>query len=90
MSDTNTRSAEEIAADVDSGGRNLTGSLAGLIPALCLIWSLYQLYIASPLPFLLAEWTGFTGFYFIASLSISRKSTPCLRDYSGLSGVSFV
>ena len=73
MSDTNTRSAEEIAADVDTGGRNLTGSLAGLIPALCLIWSLYQLYIASPLPFLLAEWTNFTGFYFIASLSISRK-----------------
>jgi len=69
----NTKTAEEIAAEVDTGGRNLTGSLGNLIPAICLVWSLYQLYIASPLPSLLTEWSGYSGFYFIANLSISRK-----------------
>ena len=67
------RSADDIAAEVETGARELTGSLVNLIPAICLIWSLYQLYIASPLPSLLTEWTGVTYFYFFANLSISRK-----------------
>ena len=70
---TNQKSAEEIAAEVDTGARELKGSLSKLIPALCLIWSLYQLYIASPIPSMLTEYTGLTWFYFIANLSISRK-----------------
>ncbi|MDJ0612635.1 MAG: TRAP transporter permease [Rhizobiaceae bacterium] len=69
----NQKSAEEIAAEVDTGARELSGSLSKLIPALCLAWSLYQLYIASPIPSLLTEYTGLTWFYFIANLSISRK-----------------
>ncbi|MGI9353056.1 MAG: TRAP transporter permease [Rhizobiaceae bacterium] len=67
------KSADEIAAEVETGARELSGSLKNLIPAICLIWSLYQLYIASPLPSLLTEWTGISFFYFIANLSISRK-----------------
>ena len=70
---TNQKSAEEIAAEVDTGARELSGGLSKLIPALCLVWSLYQLYIASPIPSLLTEYTGLTWFYFIANLSISRK-----------------
>ncbi|MEM9279337.1 MAG: TRAP transporter permease [Pseudomonadota bacterium] len=69
----NQRSAEEIAAEVDSGARELSGSLAKLIPGLCLAWSIYQLYIASPVPSMLTEWTGSSWFFFIANLSISRK-----------------
>jgi len=70
---TNQKSAEEIAAEVDTGARVLSGSLSKLIPALCLAWSLYQLYIASPLPSMLTEFTGSPYFLFIANLSISRK-----------------
>ncbi|MCP4185622.1 MAG: TRAP transporter permease [Hyphomicrobiales bacterium] len=66
-------SAEELVAQVDSGARNLGGSLKNLIPTLCLIWALYQLYIASPLPFMLTELTGIDLFIFIGNLSISRK-----------------
>jgi len=75
MSNTNAneRTAEEIAAEVDTGARELSGSLSKLIPAICLIWSLYQLYIASPLPSLLTEYTNSPYFLFIANLSISRK-----------------
>ena len=73
MSDTNTGSAEELVAEVDSGARNLTGPLKTLIPAICLIWALYQLYIASPLPFMLTSATGIDFFIFIGNLSISRK-----------------
>ena len=49
------KTAEEIAAEVDTGGRGkLTGWEARLIPVICFIWACYQLYIASPLPFWLA------------------------------------
>lgn len=66
-------SAEDLVAEVDSGARNPTGKLQYLIPAICLIWALYQLYIASPLPFWLAQATGIDSFMFIGNLSISRK-----------------
>ena len=67
------RTAEEIAAEVDSGARNLKGGLERLIPIICFIWAIYQLYIASPVPSLLTEHTGIGFFYFIGNLSISRK-----------------
>ncbi len=59
MSKENTvNSAENLVAEVNSGARNLTGRLTNLIPTICLIWALYQLYIASALPFWLAQTTG--------------------------------
>ena len=67
------RTAEELAAEVDSGSRHLTGGLERLIPVICFIWSIYQLYIASPIPSLLTQHTGIDFFYFIGNLSISRK-----------------
>ena len=73
MAKENTASAEELVAEVDSGARNPTGWQKGLIPGICLAWALYQLYIASSLPFWLAQTTGFDGFLFIGNLSISRK-----------------
>ena len=67
------KTAAEIAAEVDTGGRELSGRLARLIPVLCFIWALYQLYIASPVPSWLSTKTGISFFYFIGDLSISRK-----------------
>ncbi|MEM6623696.1 MAG: TRAP transporter permease [Pseudomonadota bacterium] len=67
------KSAEELVAQVDTGGRNLTGSMSRLIPIVCFVWAIYQLYIASPLPSMLSVNTGIGFFQFIGSLSISRK-----------------
>ncbi len=65
--------ADELVAQVESGGRNPTGWQKGLIPIICFIWALYQLYISSPLPSMLTISTGIDFFQFIGNLSISRK-----------------
>ena len=44
---------QELVAEVDTGGRKLTGPVAGLVTALAVLWSLAQLFYASPLPFAL-------------------------------------
>jgi TRAP transporter 4TM/12TM fusion protein len=44
---------QELVAEVDTGGRKLTGVLAGFVTALAVLWSLAQLFYASPLPFAL-------------------------------------
>jgi TRAP transporter 4TM/12TM fusion protein len=44
---------QELVAEVDTGGRKLTGVVAGFITALAVLWSLAQLFYASPLPFAL-------------------------------------
>jgi len=51
MQDNHLSTEELIAKDV--GGRAPTGSMAKLIAGLALAWSLFQLWIASPLPFML-------------------------------------
>ncbi|HFD16773.1 MAG TPA: TRAP transporter fused permease subunit [Rhodospirillales bacterium] len=53
--------AQELAAEVDSGARNPTGFAGRLLIGLCIAWSLYQIYIASPLPPLLQEWARAIG-----------------------------
>ena len=55
---TGASAAEELATSVDSGGRAPTGWQRNLIPTIAFIWSLFQLYIASSLPFDLAEMFG--------------------------------
>ena len=54
----NEKSASEIdvnqlVAESDSGGRKPGPSVGKLILGVCLAWSLFQLWIASPLPFTL-------------------------------------
>ncbi|MGL4716576.1 MAG: hypothetical protein ACRCWL_11850, partial [Aeromonas sp.] len=44
-------STEELIAQ-DVGARLPLGTMGGLITALALTWSLFQLWIASPLPFM--------------------------------------
>ena len=53
--------AEELAATVDTGARNPGGFAGRLLIGLCIAWSLYQIYIASPLPPLLQEWARSFG-----------------------------
>ena len=65
--------ADALVAEVESGGRNLTGSTKKLIPTICFVWACYQLYISSPLPGDLTVATGIPFFQFIGNLSISRK-----------------
>ncbi len=44
---------KQLVADSDTGGRATTGATAQLLFAVAVAWSLFQLWIASPLPFVL-------------------------------------
>ncbi len=52
------RSEADILASSETGARAAVGFAGRLIIALCFIWSLFQIYIASNLPFYLTETTG--------------------------------
>jgi TRAP transporter 4TM/12TM fusion protein len=43
---------EELVAEADTGGRNPTGVAAQLLLVVAVAWSLFQLWYASPLPFM--------------------------------------
>jgi TRAP transporter 4TM/12TM fusion protein len=49
---------DEIVAEADSGSRVVPGKVGFTIAAIAFIWSTFQLYIASDLPFFLTELTG--------------------------------
>ncbi|MDQ2090228.1 TRAP transporter permease [Marimonas arenosa] len=56
--------AEAFAADLDVGARNpVIGWQAGLIAAVALTWAFAQVFNASPMPALLAGWTGWNWIY---------------------------
>ena len=42
---------KQLVAEADTGGRKPTGMVAKLILFTALAWSLFQLWIASPLPY---------------------------------------
>ncbi len=42
---------QQLVADVDTGGRRATGLAGAVITAVALLWALFQLWYASPLPF---------------------------------------
>jgi TRAP transporter 4TM/12TM fusion protein len=44
---------DELVASSDTGGRNLVGPLGTFFMLVALAWSLFQLWIASPLPFII-------------------------------------
>lgn len=54
--------ADAMVAEADTGARNPSGIQGRAIIAICIIWSLFQLYIASKLPSMLALLTGFSDF----------------------------
>jgi len=49
---------QDLVAASDTGARNPVGFSAWVISGVALCWSLFQLYIASPLPFMLSSVTG--------------------------------
>ena len=49
---------QDLVASSDTGARSPAGSAGYVIAGVALCWSLFQLYIASPLPFMLSSLTG--------------------------------
>ncbi|MEM9240515.1 MAG: TRAP transporter permease [Pseudomonadota bacterium] len=63
MSDQTERSADDMVAEADTGARNPSATWqANLIIGTCIVWSLFQLYIASKVPSVLAQATGMNIF----------------------------
>ena len=57
------QSADDLVAEADTGARNPSASWqANLIVGTCIVWSLFQLYIASQLPGIVAQATGISLF----------------------------
>lgn len=50
--------ADDLVASVDTGARDPVGWQKLMVPGLAFIWSLFQVYVASPLPFLIQAETG--------------------------------
>ena len=48
-----TEELEQLVAEADTGGRTPTGMAATLITSVAVAWSLFQIWYASPLPFML-------------------------------------
>lgn len=49
------KSLEEMVAESDLGGRQPTGATKKLLFYTALVWSLFQIYVASPLPYAIGE-----------------------------------
>lgn len=62
MTDTMSKSADDLVAEADTGARDAGPMVAKLIFSISIAWSLFQLYIASKLPGVLAQATGVSGF----------------------------
>ncbi|MBY6004617.1 TRAP transporter permease [Salipiger bermudensis] len=56
------RTADDMVAEADTGARNPTNWQGTLIIGTCIAWSLFQLYIASRIPGMLAQATGMSIF----------------------------
>jgi len=61
--------AEAMVAEADTGARQPTGVVGHLIIGICIVWSLFQLYIASRVPGQIAELTGINEFANIVAQS---------------------
>ena len=59
---TETRTAEDMVAEADTGARHAGPFVSKLIVGICITWSLFQLYIASTLPGIVAQITGINDF----------------------------
>ncbi|MBR9842200.1 MAG: TRAP transporter permease [Rhodobacteraceae bacterium] len=57
-----TAAADAMVAEADTGARNPSGFQGQLIIGICILWSLFQLYIASKVPGYVAQLTGISEF----------------------------
>ena len=63
--------ATDLVAQADTGARDPGGALGKLILVIAFIWAVFQLYIASNVPFWLAENTGVR--WFVVTNSDARR-----------------
>ena len=56
---TDVSSAQDMVIQTEIGARTMTGGLGKFIATLAFIWSLFQLYVSSNVPYIIAEFTGF-------------------------------
>ena len=47
---------DEIVSSVDTGARDTTSGAGKILALVALVWSLFQIWIASPFPYLVADW----------------------------------
>ncbi len=52
---------QDMVASNDTGGRTPTGVAKKTIVYVAILWSIFQIYYASPLPFILQEWLSSLG-----------------------------
>lgn len=71
MSDDSVSAADTLVAEVETGARNPVGWQLNLFLGITFCWSLYQLFIATALPYYLAEVTGLT--FFLDTLNHARR-----------------
>lgn len=67
---------QDMVASTDTGGRNPHGMVKKLMVWTAIAWSLFQIYYASPLPFMLQGWLfemGFTGFNVVVDDTRARS-----------------
>ena len=57
-----TAAADAMVAEADTGARNPSGIQGRAIIAICILWSLFHLYIASKVPGFVAQLTGLSDF----------------------------
>jgi len=82
------KSAEELVAEFDTGARNLVGWQKNLIPYICLLWAIYHLYAASPIPSMLVLDLRRRFFLFYRQpLDISENTSGICPGF-GHSGIS--
>ncbi len=84
------QSADDMVAQVETGARNPSGWQARLFLAIAFSWSLYQLFIATQLPYTLSEIFGtnfFLGFlqharriHLVFALILAAMAYPLLRS----------
>lgn len=53
---------QDMVASNDTGGRTPYGISKKVIVYVAILWSLFQIYYASPIPFVLQEWLTYAGF----------------------------
>ena len=78
--------ADDLVASADTGARNPEGVLRNLIPVVAFIWALFQLYIASNLPFFLTEITGISMVVTIALFVVMMIVMVIVGVWAGMSG----
>ena len=67
---------DDLVAATDTGARSVPGTVGKAIAATALVWSLFQLWIASPLPFMIGDIIPVFSTYRYTIFPVRRPSRP--------------